>query len=149
MLIPSLHTLFNNILEAECFPAEWSSALIVPIHKKGVTTDPNNFRGISLMSWLCKLFTSILNKRLAKVYSDQEILTDAQFGFRSGLSTVDAIFALQYIISKPLSTKKKRLYCCFVDFRKAFDFVDRVSLWYKLIKLGIRGKFLKVIKGLY
>ena len=46
------------------------------------------------------------------------ILTDAQFGFRDGLSTVDAIFALQAIIKRSLYSKN-RLYCCFVDFKKA------------------------------
>lgn len=45
--------------------------------------------------------------------------------------------------------EKHRLYCCFVDFRKAFDYVDRVSLWYKLLKLGLRGKLLSTIKAIY
>ena len=54
------------------------------------------------------------------------ILTDAQFGFRGGLSTVDAIFALQAIIKRSLDSKN-RLYCCFVDFKKAFDSIDRTQ----------------------
>ena len=58
------------------------------------------------------------------------------------------MFALHAIITKTLSSKK-RLYRCFVDFRKAFDYVDRLGLWYKLSKLGIRGKFLRLIQSMY
>ena len=64
------------------------------------------------------------------------------------LGTIDAIFALQSIVDKTLASGH-RLYCCFVDYTKAFDSVERTHLWYKLIKLGIRGKILKVIKSLY
>jgi len=52
------------------------------------------------------------------------------------------------IIFKSLSVKR-RLYCCFVDYTKAFDSVQRVMLWYKLSHIGIRGKLLQVIKSMY
>ena len=45
--------------------------------------------------------------------------------------------------------KGKKLYCAFVDFRKAFDFVNRDILWFKLIKIGVRGKILNVMRGMY
>lgn len=75
-------------------------------------------------------------------------MTDAQFGFRPGLSTVDAIFVFQSLISKTLCNKK-RLYCCFVDFQKAFDSINRCKLWDRIYKVGIRGKLLQVIQSLY
>ena len=146
--IAPLLILFNNILKSGHFPASWSTALIIPIHKKGQLDDPNNFRGISLISCLSKIFTSISNKRLLDICINNDILSDAQFGFRLGVSTIDAVFALYSIISNTLS-KKKRLYCCFVDFRKAFDYVDRASLWYKLSKIGLEGKLFSTIKSLY
>ena len=77
-----------------------------------------------------------------------DIISDAQFGFRPGMSTINAMFTQHSIITKSFSNKK-RLYCCFVDFQKAFDRVDRINLWFKLSKLGIRGKLLKLIKSLY
>ena len=76
------------------------------------------------------------------------VITDAQFGFKPGLSTIDAIFALQTLVNKTLK-RKKRLYCCFIDYSKAFDLVDRSSLWCKLIKQGLQGKMLRLIKSLY
>ena len=63
--------------------------------------------------------------------------------------SIDAIFILKYIIDKKLNNKKK-LYCAFLDLKKAFDSVSRTSLWLKLInKCGIDGKILKIISSLY
>jgi hypothetical protein len=63
--------------------------------------------------------------------------------------TRDAIFALHSIKSNTLCKKKKRLYCAFIDSKKAFDSVDRSKLWIKLAKSGIQGKLISVIKALY
>ena len=54
------------------------------------------------------------------------------------MGTVDIIFVLHGIISHMLN-EGKCLYCAFIDFTKAFDYVVRDNLWMKLIKLGIRG----------
>ena len=125
----------------------WSLWLLCP--KKGDQNDTNNYRGITLLSCLGKLFTSILNSRLLKWDSENNAITDAQFGFKQGFSTVDAIFVLQSIINRNLSKKGGRLYCCFIDYKKAFDLIDRSKLWCKLIKQVIQGKMLKIIKSLY
>ena len=148
ILLPCLHKLFNSLFISGYFPEIWTKACIVPIFKKGDANNANNYRGISLVSCFGKLFTGVLNNRILKWEKEYNVLTDAQFGFRNGLSTVDAIFVLQTLINKTLS-KKKRLYCCFVDFQKAFDFVDRCKLWQKLVHVGIRGKFLKIVTSLY
>ena len=121
---------------------------LIPVHKKGEYSDPNNYRGISLISCIAKLFTTILNKRLLKWGAANDVLTDAQFGFRPGFGTIDAIFALEALICSTLS-KGKRLYCCFVDYKRAFDTVDRTLLWTKLSYLGIRGKLLNVLRSFY
>jgi hypothetical protein len=80
--------------------------------------------------------------------SEYEVITEAQFGFKKQSGTRDAIFALHGIISETLR-KKKKLYCCFIDYSKAFDCVNRYHLWRKMVKQGIRGKLLGVIKSLY
>ena len=67
---------------------------------------------------MSKLFTSILNKRLLSWSDLNSVVTDAQFGFKPGSGTKDAIFVLHSLISKTLR-EKKRLYCCFVDERKS------------------------------
>ena len=64
------------------------------------------------------------------------------------MSTIDNIFVLNGIITHCINNNEY-LYCCFVDFTKAFDYVERNILWYKLIKIGVRGQMLDIIKSMY
>ena len=130
------------------FPQTWTNGIIVPILKKGDVNNTDNYRGITLLSCLGKLFTQVLNDRIRKWAMENDISTDAQFGFKKGHSTVDAIYILHTLISKQLSHGKK-LYCTFVDFKKAFDHVYLQGLWYKLVKSGFSGKIFKVIMSMY
>ncbi len=61
---------------------------------------------------------------------------------------MDHIFVLKHILDLFIS-KKRKLYCCFVDYTKAFDTIWREVLWHKLLSVGIEGKFLTVIKSMY
>ena len=108
----------------------------------------DNYRAITLSSCMSKLFTSTLNSRIYSWAEQHDKLSDAQFGFRKERSRVDAIFILQNLIQHVLN-KNGRLYCAFVDLRKAFDSVYRNVLWLKLFKAGISGKMLRIIKSIY
>ena len=110
--------MFNKILNSGSFPKQWATGLIVPIHKKGSYDDPNNYRGITLISCFAKLFTSVLNNRLKKWADDNDVSSDAQFGFKSDHSTIDAICLLKYLIDRQLQARKKR-YCAFIDLKKS------------------------------
>ena len=123
-----LTDLFNGIFASGKFPESWTEGIIVPVFKKGDDTLPENYRGISLVSCLSKLFTSVINQRLCTWAETYDKLSDAQFGFRKDRSTVDAIYILQSIVQHVLN-HKNRLYCAFVDLRKAFDSVYRNGLW--------------------
>ena len=121
----------------------------MPLYKnKGERSDPDNYRGITLLSCMGKLFTALLNYRLTKYLDATGTIGDEQAGFRHGYSTIDHIFTLHAIIDLYLR-RGKRLYIAFIDYRKAFDFVDRVSLWDKMIAMGINGNFLHIIYNLY
>lgn len=61
-----IHQLFNEIFFTGQFPSEWSVSVITPVHKKGSKSDPNNYRAISLINSLSKIFTTILTTRLTK-----------------------------------------------------------------------------------
>ena len=130
------------------FPEAWSEGLIVPLHKKGDLDDTANYRGITLLSTIGKLFSKIINNRLSVWGDKYNVYIEAQAGFRKGMGTVDNIFVLQGIISHILNQNKKR-YTAFIDFTKAFDFDVRDIIWYKLIKLGIRGKILNIVRSMY
>ena len=139
--------LFNIILETGCFPEEWAVGLIVPIFKnKGSKNDPNNYRGITLLSCMAKFFNSVLNNRLKAV--GEKILSVIQAGFRPGFSTMDHAFTLLCIFAL-YERLQKNLFIAFIDYQKAFDTVWRAGLWLKLINEGVSGKFLNVIKDMY
>jgi len=108
--------LINVILDTCIIPETWSIGVIKPIYKnKGDKTDCNNFRPITILSHLGKLFTSVLNNRLNSFINENDILNESQAGFRAKYSTLDHIFALHTIIEM-LRAKKRKLFCCYVDF---------------------------------
>lgn len=148
ILLPILRNLFNRIFESGVFPESWSEGFVVPLHKKGSLSDVGNYRGITLLSSLGKLFTRLINNRLTDWSDKYFVLIEAQAGFRVNMSTVDDIFVLHSLLTHVLNQGNK-LYCAFIDFTKAFDYVVRDNLWYKLVKLGIRGKILNIIKSMY
>ena len=148
ILIGHITDCFNKVFDSGFFPSSWSLGYIVPIYKKGDKDDPSNYRGITLLSNFGKNFTSILTKRVENWANDNNIISDAQFGFRKGCSTTDAIFVLQSLIENFLS-RKLRLYCAFIDLKKAFDSVYRNALWFKLFNFGLDGKVLKIFRSMY
>ena len=130
-------------------PTSWTIGLLKPIYKgKGSKDDVDNYRGITLLSCMGKLFTGLLNERITNYLNCTGLIGDEQAGFRSGHSILDHIFVLYAAIEFYLR-KKKRVYCAFIDYRKAFDLIDRTSLWSKLIANNINGKVLNVIYNLY
>jgi hypothetical protein len=141
--------LFNTIFDTGYFPSEWSRGTIVPIHKGGAVDNADNYRGITLLSIFSKVYISILNKRITKWVTDNTILNESQAGFRKGYTTTDNIFTLCAIIQKYISKKKCKIYVAFVDFKKAFDSVDRNKLLLVLRKSGLYGKLLTSIESMY
>ena len=104
------------MLSSGQFPDAWTEAIIQPLHKKGNTQDPNNYRGISLLNVCSKLYSYILNKRLVTWIEENGSIGE-QAGFRRDYSTTDHIFTLFAVIQKYLLHKKK-LYVAFIDFKK-------------------------------
>ena len=76
------------------------------------------------------------------------LLCEEQAGFRKGYNTIDHIFNLKCLVDMYLH-RKKQLFCAFIDYRKAFDSVNRIALWQKLIQQNINGKMLRVIHSMY
>ena len=100
------------------------------------------------MSCLGKLFTSCINVRLGKYCEAWGIIGEEQAAFREGYGTMDHVFVFNEIINLYLQ-KKKRLYACFIDYEKAFDTINRMALWGKLIENNINGNIFNVIFNMY
>ena len=142
----ALLKLFNECLKNGIYP--WSTSIITPLHKKGDLANPDNYRAIAVCSALGKCFSNILLSRLM-VYRHQNCPDPPnQLGFCKMAQTSDHIFTLSTCINKYLK-QKKRLYSCFIDFRKAFDTVCREALLFKLCKLGIQGRFFSCLTYMY
>ena len=149
LFMPLYVGLLNSILDAGNIPESWSIDNICSIYKnKGDPLIPENYRPITLVSCLGKLFTSVLNNRLTRFLDEHELLSETQTGFRKDYSTLDNIFTLHSLIEL-LKSQRKKLFCCFIDFSRAFDTVWRVGLWRKLLSNNINGKILRIIKSMY
>jgi len=144
-LIPYFTDIFQYIFDKGVYPETWAEGTLQLIYKKGDRNDPGNYRDITLLSCLGKLFDQILYNRL-KV-SNIEI-NEAQCGFRQDYSTVDNVFVLQALISKSFMDKQT-LYCAFIDLKRAFNSIYRQGLWYKLISSGYGGRLVKIVKNMY
>ena len=147
-LISHLTTLFNSILSTETFPEAWSLGAIKPIYKKGDKSIPSNYRGITLLNVMGKIFTSIIRDRISNWAESNGKLNESQFGFRANRRTTDAIFIIN-TITQIFRKKKKPLYTCFIDFSKAFDKVHHALLWEKLASIGISSKMLSILQSMY
>jgi len=148
LLAGPLAKLFNQLfMKGLGIPDEWRKAHIVAIWKgKGDKSELTNYRGISLVSTLYKVYTMVLEARLSKYCEARNIRAPTQFGFRKHVGTTSAIFALNHVIqstcTRGLDGKAVPLYLMFVDFRKAFDCVCRNLLMKRLSDLGIKGNMM-------
>ena len=129
--------LFNLAVNSGIVPETWLNGIIRPVYKnKGDVNDPDNYRAITLIRCLGKLFTSIINSRLIFLSSEFDVILRCQSGVRKGYSTTDNIFIMHALVSMYFSFSKQ-LYCKFIDFRKTFDTVWRIGLWKKLQNYGV------------
>lgn len=149
LTVPMLCSLFNKILETGIYPEEWCKSIIVPVYKQGNTNDPNNYRGISLLSCIGKIFTKIINNRLTEWANNNNKFAETQAGYRQGKSTIDQIFVLQTLASKCLNKTKGRFYSVFVDFSKAFDSVPHSHLFYSLLNSNLHGRVITLLRDMY
>ncbi|XP_034935878.1 uncharacterized protein [Chelonus insularis] len=139
----------NRIWNEGILPPGWEKARIVPIFKEGDENKPENYRGISLLDSGYKLLTCIMAERLNCWLDKERSLRESQAGFRKKRGTRDHIFVLNALINNRLKVKRGKLYVAFIDFRAAFDTVDRQIMLKKVWSIGVRGKFHKLIREIY
>lgn len=140
--------LFNTILKSGIYPELWRENYIKPIFKGGCFNDPSNYRGIALSSCFGKIFSKILSNRLDKFLIENDIICNEQIGFKKGCRTSDHILTLKCLIDKAFKVSKC-LYVCFIDFKKAFDSVNRDALLYKMCNYKLTGHFFDIMKNMY
>lgn len=140
-VVDQLTYLFNISIEQGHFPNTLKLAIVIPVHKNGAVEDIENYRQISLLSVVSKLFERIIYNRIVSFCEINKILTISQHGFRAGKSTETACCHLLEHVYKSLDTGKYVISLLF-DLSKAFDTIDKNLLEKKLSSMGIRGTIL-------
>jgi hypothetical protein len=137
-------TYIFNVVFSYHYPLMWTIAKVFNIFKKGDNLDPSNYRGISIMTALAKLYDSVLNERFMLWYKPKE----EQAGGQSGRGCAEQIMVLRLLID--IARKKKRtLFVTFIDYQKAYDRVHRLKLLKFLDRKGCGSTFVENVRKTY
>ena len=147
VILPFVNKCFN----CHIIPSSWQKAIISPI-PKSASKDPYvplNYRGISLLSCFYKIYSCLISNRVSLHCENNGLIVDEQNGFRANRSCLDHIFSICSVIRNSI-LDKLNVFAAFIDMRKAFDWVNRDLLLYKIIaQFGITGKLYKAIHSIY
>ena len=141
ILSPVLLKLFRHSLQKGIVPLSFKKANVIPIHKKDLKTIVANYRPISLLSILSKVFEKIVFKYVYNFFKENFILSVFQSGFQSGKSTITQLLEVYHKFCEAVD-KNKEIRVVFLDIHKAFDKVWHRGLLYKLKQCGIGGRLL-------
>jgi hypothetical protein len=147
-VVQAITLLFNYVLEKEVWPDRWGSGVIFPIHKHDSRLVPSNFRPITLMSVVGKLFGIIINGRLSRFSEKTNTISDEQGGFRPRRGTPDQVFILREMLA---ARKEKGLatYVTYIDARKAYDTVWREDVYVRIHDSGVKGKLWRQLQAMH
>lgn len=141
-----LTEIFNLVYDTGDIPQQWLVSEFITIPKKTAAKKCSEYRTISLMSHLLKVFLKIIHRRIYKTM--EEALAPTQFGFRDAVGTREALFSVQVLFQRCRDVNCD-VYACFVDYAKAFDRVQHHRMIEILKNVGIDDKDRRIITNLY
>ena len=134
-----LTKIFNLSLKHGYVPKCWKTKRVSPIHKGESTTDPNNFRPISILPIPMKIFEKLVHGQVSEFIKANKLLSDRQSGFRKLFSTTTAVLDVSDYILEQMDNKKF-VGAVLIDLKKAFDTVDHKILLKKLWCYGFQDQ---------
>ena len=144
IIAPILTKLFNIFVNMGVYPDSLKVAKVTPLHKKRDKTIDDNFRPISVLTQINKIFEKLIHERLVTFTNEHSILPNNQFGFRKKHSASHGITHLNEQVTKNLESKKISA-VLFMDLKSAFDTVNHNILIRKLDHYGIRNNVLDLL----
>ena len=146
-LSPILSRLFKKCISESCFPSSWKFPTVVPVFKNcGDRSNPRNYRPISLLPVISKVFESLINDALVIHLDSNRLFSDSQYGFRSGRSTADLLTVISERIYRALNISGEARAVA-LDISKAFDKVWHAGLLRKLRAYGVTGSMFDIISS--
>ena len=143
-LAKALHWVISKIWDEEKLPEEWMDGVICPIYKKGDKLDCCNYRGITLINAAYKVLSQILCRQLSP--HAKRFVGPYQAGFTGARATTDQIFCLRQILEK-CREHNMPTHHIFIDFKAAYDTVDREQLWQIMHDNGFPDKLTRLVKA--
>ena len=142
-----LAELFTDVLKPEAAPPEqWRKARLIVLFKKGDKQDPANYRPISLLPLLYKLFAKVLDSRIGGILDAAQTVDQA--GFRTGFSCEDHLFTI-VMLEEKMHEHQLPLWVATIYDAKAFDTVSHQSIWSSMISMGVPLAYVRVLAQLY
>ena len=145
-ILGRLRSLLQMIWHSDNIPNTWKKRLIVPLFKKGDNGECKNYRGISLLSAVGKVFTKVIQQRLQQ--KREQVAREEQAGFRPERGCCDQIFVPRQLLEERIRCGKS-LVVVFIDFISAFDSVHQTALWKSLVVEEVPGKIIHLLQQVY
>ena len=143
-----LKIIFDNILETGIFPDQWKEANVTPVHKKNNKQLITNYRPISLLPILAKIYERIIFKNMYNYLISNNLITKNQSGFKPGDSVVNQLLSIVHEIHTAFDDKNCfEVRSVYLDISKAFDKVWHEGIIFKLQQNGVEGKLLTLFEN--
>ena len=133
-----------NLVFKSTYPISWQKQLLFPVTKKGHTVKTPKLRGIAVGPALSRIYDSILDARFCQWFTPNK----EQAGFRKKQGCLLQIMCV-YLLMEFAKSKSKEMYVAFLDYEKAFDFLNRAELINKLMTRGVGKTFVNSVYNMY